>query len=125
MNPLHQTLFDLVSIPSVTGNEGRICTAVAERMLPLWTMRAVNRVGNALVVGQQTGRPLITLFGHLDTVPEQGNAAGHGGIRPGKASGTRLSGPGPSLAVYGVGAASGAMTPSILAVMPIDVICSK
>ncbi len=75
MNPLHQTLFDLVSIPSVTGNEGRICTAVAERLLPLWTMKAVNRVGNALVVGQQTGRPLITLYGHLDTVPEQGNAA--------------------------------------------------
>lgn len=75
MNPLHQTLFDLVSIPSVTGNEGRICTSIAERLLPLWTMQAVRRLGNSLIVGQQTGRPLITLYGHLDTVPEQDNAA--------------------------------------------------
>ena len=72
MNPLHKTLSDLVSIHSVTGNEGRLCTWVAER-LPVWTMQAVTRFGNALVVGQQTGRPLISLFGHLDTVPVQGN----------------------------------------------------
>ena len=75
MNPLHQTLATLVDIPSVTGNEGRLCTAVAERLLPLFTMQAVQRVGNSLVVGQQTGRPLVTLYGHLDTVPPQGNGA--------------------------------------------------
>lgn len=73
MNPLHQTLSEIVSIHSVTGNEGRLCTAVAERLLPIWTMQNVTRIGNALVVGQQTGRPLITLFGHLDTVPVQDN----------------------------------------------------
>lgn len=73
MNPLHETLAEIVSIHSVTGNEGRLCTAVAERMLPIWTMQNVTRIGNALVVGQQTGRPLITLFGHLDTVPVQDN----------------------------------------------------
>ncbi|MCP4968310.1 MAG: succinyl-diaminopimelate desuccinylase [bacterium] len=73
MNPLHETLAELVSIHSVTGNEGRLCTAVAERLLPIWTMQHVTRIGNALVVGQQTGRPLISLFGHFDTVPIQDN----------------------------------------------------
>ncbi len=73
MTPLHETLAEIVSIHSVTGNEGRLCTAVAERLLPIWTMQHVARIGNALIVGQQTGRPLITLFGHLDTVPLQDN----------------------------------------------------
>lgn len=73
MNPLHETLAEIVSIHSVTGNEGRLCTAVAERLLPIWTMQSVTRIGNALIVGQQTGRPLISLFGHLDTVPLQDN----------------------------------------------------
>lgn len=73
MTTLHDTLADLVSTHSVTGNEGRLCTAIAKRLLPIWTMQSVTRVGNALVVGQQTGRPLITLFGHLDTVPIQDN----------------------------------------------------
>jgi succinyl-diaminopimelate desuccinylase len=73
MTPLHETLTELVSIHSVTGNEGRLCTAVAKRLLPIWTMQSVSRIGNSLVVGQQTGRPLITLYGHLDTVPIQDN----------------------------------------------------
>lgn len=85
MTALHDTLADLVSIHSVTGNEGRLCTAVAERMLPIWTMQSVSRIGNALVVGQQTGRPLISLFGHLDTVPVQGN--GEPTIEDGRMSG--------------------------------------
>jgi len=73
MSKLEETLATLVSIQSVTGNEGRLCTAAAERLLPIWTMQAVARIGNSLIVGQQTGRPLISLYGHLDTVPEQGN----------------------------------------------------
>jgi len=73
MSSIHDTLAEIVSIPSVTGNEGRLCTAVAERLMKVWTMQGVTRTGNALVVGQQTGRPLITLYGHFDTVPEQDN----------------------------------------------------
>ncbi len=73
MTALHDTLAELVATHSVTGNEGRLCTAVAKRLLPIWTMQSVTRIGNALVVGQQTGRPLISLFGHLDTVPIQEN----------------------------------------------------
>jgi succinyl-diaminopimelate desuccinylase len=73
MTAIHDTLAELVSIHSVTGNEGRLCTSVAERLLKVWTMQGVQRIGNALVVGQQTGRPLLTLYGHLDTVPVQHN----------------------------------------------------
>lgn len=68
---LAATLIELVNIPSVIGGEGRICTAIAERLLPVWSLHGVQRIGNALVVGQRTDRPLIVLFGHLDTVPEQ------------------------------------------------------
>jgi succinyl-diaminopimelate desuccinylase len=68
---LASTLIDLVNIPSVIGSEGRICTAIAERLLPVWSLQGVQRIGNALVVGQRTDRPLIVLYGHLDTVPEQ------------------------------------------------------
>lgn len=82
---LQETLREIVSIHSVTGNEGRLCTAIAERLLPIWTMQAVTRMGNALIVGQQTGRPLISLYGHLDTVPEQDN--GHPFVGKGRMSG--------------------------------------
>jgi succinyl-diaminopimelate desuccinylase len=85
MTMLHETLAELVAIHSVTGNEGRLCTAIAKRLLPIWTMQSVTRVGNALVVGQQTGRPLITLFGHLDTVPIQDN--GEPSVSDGRMSG--------------------------------------
>ncbi|MDJ0923067.1 MAG: succinyl-diaminopimelate desuccinylase [Acidimicrobiia bacterium] len=89
MTALHDTLSELVSIHSVTGNEGRLCTAVAKRLLPIWTMQSVTRIGNALVVGQQTGRPLISLFGHLDTVPIQDN--GEPVVADGRMSGVGTS----------------------------------
>jgi succinyl-diaminopimelate desuccinylase len=73
MTAIQDTLAELVATHSVTGNEGRLCTAVAKRLLKVWTMQGVTRIGNALVVGQQTGRPLISLFGHFDTVPIQDN----------------------------------------------------
>ena len=70
---LHETLEWLVNTPSVTGNEGRIATSIAQRLLPRWSMQSVSRIGNSLVVGEPAGRPLIVLYGHTDTVPEQGN----------------------------------------------------
>ena len=75
MTSLHETLAWLVDIPSVTGNEGRLCTAIAERLLPSWSIDTVTRLGNSLVVGRTGDRPLISLLGHIDTVPEQGNGA--------------------------------------------------
>lgn len=72
LDPLVETLRWLVDTPSETGNEGRICTQVATRLLPGRGEPAVRRVGNSLVVGERTGRPLVLLVGHLDTVPSQG-----------------------------------------------------
>lgn len=69
---LAETLAWLVDIPSETGHEGRIGTALAERLLPTYGQQGVQRVGNSLVVGQRHGGPLISLYGHTDTVPAQG-----------------------------------------------------
>ncbi len=72
MSALVETLQWLVDIPSVTGDEGRICTQIATRLLPTFGEPEVVRVKNSLVVGRRTGRPMVLLVGHIDTVPEQG-----------------------------------------------------
>lgn len=69
---LVDTLRWLVDIPSETGNEGRICTQIATRLLTRYGEPTVRRVGNSLVVGERTDRSLVLLVGHLDTVPSQG-----------------------------------------------------
>jgi succinyl-diaminopimelate desuccinylase len=74
---LIDTLRWLVDIPSETGNEGRICTDIATRLLPSFGKAQVHRVANSLVVGERAGRPLVLLVGHLDTVPSQGQAPAH------------------------------------------------
>jgi succinyl-diaminopimelate desuccinylase len=52
----------------VTGDEGPIATAVADRYRDLG--EEVTRVGNSVVVGRPTtDRPLVLLVGHLDVVP--------------------------------------------------------
>jgi succinyl-diaminopimelate desuccinylase len=79
------TLSWLVDIPSETGSESDICTAVGERLADL----PQTRVEESLVVGRPTGKPLILLVGHLDTVPRQGQ--GRAEIRGGR--------------LYGLGAA--------------------
>ena len=63
----------LIDTRSVTGEEQNLCTAVARRLSPFYGADAITRIGNALVVGRPDDRPQITLYGHLDTVPEQGN----------------------------------------------------
>jgi succinyl-diaminopimelate desuccinylase len=65
----------LIGIPSVTGDEEALCTALARRLSPCFGAEALLRVGNALVVGRPGPGTPITLYGHLDTVPAQGNAA--------------------------------------------------
>lgn len=64
----------LISIPSPTGQEEALCTALARRLSPRFGSDALLRMGNCLVAGRPGSRPLITLYGHLDTVPAQGNA---------------------------------------------------
>lgn len=59
---------ELCRIPSVTGDEAA-CAAEVERRLRATTM-IVERIGNSVIAHQpRTGRPLVLLVGHTDTVP--------------------------------------------------------
>jgi succinyl-diaminopimelate desuccinylase len=79
------TLRWLVDIPSVTGSEERICDEIEGRLLARFDRDQVIRVGDSLVAGRRTGRPLVLLVGHLDTVPSQGQG-------PARIEGDRLHG---------------------------------
>jgi succinyl-diaminopimelate desuccinylase len=74
---LADTLVELINIPSVIGDEEEITTAIEFRLA---AVRSMNRLGNALVIGEPTGKPIIALYGHTDTVQEQenGTASVHG-----------------------------------------------
>lgn len=72
---LAETLAAFVDIPSPTGFEGRLCTSIASRLMRVRGDGAVRRIANSLVVGDSTGRPIVLLVGHLDTVPPQGQGA--------------------------------------------------
>lgn len=64
------TLAELVNVPSVTGDEDALCTLLEGRFVE----RATQRTGNSLVVGDpDRSRPFYALYGHIDTVPEQGD----------------------------------------------------
>lgn len=67
---LVERLLALCAIPSVTGDEGALADFIAQRG-GRWPLR---RVGQSLIFGGPTeaGRPLLVLFGHLDTVPPKG-----------------------------------------------------
>lgn len=70
-NDLAETTARLVGIASVTGSEA----ALADHVAGLLTrVRHVDRRGDCVVVpAPDDGRPVVTLVGHLDTVPAQGN----------------------------------------------------
>ncbi|MDE0132804.1 MAG: succinyl-diaminopimelate desuccinylase [bacterium] len=72
MNDLVTTLTRLIDIPSVTGDEARICDYVAERLSSNAPGLSQHRVGNSLVAVTPGEGPLVLLAGHLDTVPSQG-----------------------------------------------------
>jgi len=62
----------LVDIPSPSGRESDLYAYVAAAVsLPL-----VHDDGESLLYAKRTGRPLVLLAGHTDTVPEQGNLPG-------------------------------------------------
>lgn len=67
---LAATTLELCAIPSVTGNEAAICSHVEKWARGKFLEDEVRRVGNALLVApsRKTNRPLVGLFGHLDTV---------------------------------------------------------
>ncbi len=65
----------LVAVNSVSGNEGPLCDAVAQRLAKNAPHLTVERIGNSLVARTASGhsRRLI-LGGHFDTVPPNENA---------------------------------------------------
>ena len=72
MNSLSDTLAQLIDIPSVTGDEARICDHVSGRLTANAPHLSQQRVNNSLVVATSGQGPLVVLAGHLDTVPVQG-----------------------------------------------------
>lgn len=71
---LAETLFTLVDIPSVTGDETAIADHVAGRLARAARGEIVRSGRSVVWRGPQRGRPLVVLAGHLDTVPPNGNA---------------------------------------------------
>jgi succinyl-diaminopimelate desuccinylase len=70
---LAQRTLELVDIPSVSRDEAAVLAYVAAEVpLPL-----IHSSEGALLYGpERTGKPLVLLAGHVDTVPEQGNLPG-------------------------------------------------
>jgi succinyl-diaminopimelate desuccinylase len=69
---LARRALELVSIPSVSHDEGEVAAYVAEAMP--WEPAYAD--GLSTVYARDTGRPLVLFAGHLDTVPAQDNLPG-------------------------------------------------
>src|SRR5437868_1807863 len=70
---LTKDLVDLCAIKSEYGNERELADHVEARLRG--TRLPVKRVNHSVIAGRPTGaRPAIALLGHLDTVPDVGNA---------------------------------------------------
>lgn len=67
---LLDTLIWLIDTPSELGHEELICNELEDRFTRAGLPS--QRVGNSLVVGGKSGKPLLLLVGHIDTVPAQG-----------------------------------------------------
>jgi succinyl-diaminopimelate desuccinylase len=72
---LRETLVWLIDTPSELGDEARLCSELEQRFSDTYDGEAITRVGNSVVIGRPTGKPLILLVGHIDTVPSQGQPA--------------------------------------------------
>jgi succinyl-diaminopimelate desuccinylase len=63
----------LVDVPSVTGDEAAIAALVEERLRAVRGGEVLRSGHSRVWRGPRRGRPLLTLAGHLDTVPPNGN----------------------------------------------------
>jgi len=75
---LAQRTLELVNIPSVSREEAALHRHVLEAAQRLRAFRTADVPGQGLLVepGERSGKPLLLLAGHLDTVPQQGNLPG-------------------------------------------------
>lgn len=68
----------LVNVDSVSGREGPLSDAIADRLAQRANHLEIVRIGNTLVARTNLGRSRRLLIGgHLDTVPANGNAVAH------------------------------------------------
>jgi succinyl-diaminopimelate desuccinylase len=102
----------LIDVPSVTGSERALRDAIADRLAGHVD---VELVGESLVAGRRTGRPRIDLYGHLDTVPENGNL-------PARVAGDRVHGLGASDMKAGLALMVAALEDEAVAAGPYDVV---
>ncbi len=102
----------LVDIPSVTGDEVALRDAIADR---LSATVEVEIVGESLVAGRRTGKPRIDLYGHLDTVPENGNL-------PARIDAGRVHGLGTTDMKSGLALMLAAVESTVIAAGPYDVL---
>ena len=112
---LVDTLAWLVDIPSPTGREGRLCEALERRLGSTYPRDHIRRIGKSLVVGARTGRPLILLVGHIDTVPSQGQG-------PARVEGGRMFGLGTSDMKSGVAVMVHLLEEEVVRRGPFDVV---
>jgi succinyl-diaminopimelate desuccinylase len=71
---LADLLEELCRIPSVTGNEDAIAAFVSGRLAGIGRGEILKSGKSVVWRGPRTGRPLLVLAGHTDTVPPAGNA---------------------------------------------------
>jgi len=71
---LAELLEQLVNIPSVTGNEQQIVDWITKRLASASRGEVIRHGLSIVWRGPRTGRPVVVLAGHTDTVPPQGNA---------------------------------------------------
>jgi succinyl-diaminopimelate desuccinylase len=71
-NPVAERALALIDIPSVSGAEA----AVTDYLRRAVRLPAVFDDGESLVFARRSGKPLVLLAGHTDTVPEQANLPG-------------------------------------------------
>jgi succinyl-diaminopimelate desuccinylase len=109
---LVEDLVWLVDIPSVTGDERSLRDAIAAR---LSSKVATEVVGESLIAGHQTGKPRIDLYGHLDTVPANGNL-------PARVEGDRVHGLGTTDMKSGLALMLAALESPAVAAGPYDVV---
>jgi len=74
---LANTLLHLVNIESVSGHEEELTSWFAREMAAAGLPAAERARDWALFGGPGSGRPVVLLAGHSDTVPAQGNLPGH------------------------------------------------
>ena len=72
---LARTLLELCAVRSEYGNERALADDMERRLRATALEPSVVRIGNSVVAGRaRAGGRAVALFGHLDTVPDPGNA---------------------------------------------------